>query len=77
MKEIESIKNERIKNYKKLEKKKYRDSEGVYLLEGEHLVEEAINYEAQIEALLIAKDNLLEFSNLTDKIDSKKIIVVT
>lgn len=36
-----SIENKRIKEIKKLNKKKYRDLENLYLIEGEHLVKEA------------------------------------
>ena len=38
-----SIDNERIKNIKKLNTKKYRDQEKLFLVEGEHLVIEASN----------------------------------
>ena len=38
---IESVNNEKIKNYAKLNEKKYRDSSNMFLVEGEHLVEEA------------------------------------
>ena len=36
-----SILNEKIKNIKKLNSKKYRDRENMFLVEGEHLVLEA------------------------------------
>ena len=36
-----STENKRIKEIKKLNKKKYRDLENLYLIEGEHLVKEA------------------------------------
>ena len=38
---IESVNNERVKYWTKLQDKKYRDEEGLFLIEGEHLVEEA------------------------------------
>ena len=38
---IESVNNERIKRFSKLQNKKYRDLEGLFIVEGEHLVEEA------------------------------------
>ncbi|MDE6141410.1 MAG: RNA methyltransferase, partial [Bacilli bacterium] len=38
---IESVNNEKIKYYAKLNKKKYRDETGLFIVEGEHLVEEA------------------------------------
>ena len=39
---ITSVENEKIKNLCKLEKKKYRDMTNTYLVEGEHLVIEAL-----------------------------------
>lgn len=41
MEVISSLQNEKIKNLSKLLDKKYRDIEGKFLVEGEHLVEEA------------------------------------
>lgn len=41
MEVIMSLDNKHIKNLSKLLLKKYRDSEGMFLVEGEHLVEEA------------------------------------
>lgn len=38
---IESVNNEKIKYYAKLNQKKYRDKLGLFIIEGEHLVEEA------------------------------------
>ena len=38
---IESVNNERIKRFSKLQNKKYRDLKGLFIVEGEHLVEEA------------------------------------
>ena len=38
---ITSLDNKRIKRYSKLLQKKYREEESLFLVEGEHLVEEA------------------------------------
>lgn len=38
---IESVNNEKIKYYAKLQQKKYRDDTNLFIVEGEHLVEEA------------------------------------
>lgn len=40
--EISSTKNQQVKNWKKLHTKKYRDKTKTYIVEGEHLVEEAV-----------------------------------
>ena len=52
MKEITSIKNAYIKELKKLDKKKYRDETNRYIVEGEHLVQEAIKADVEIESIL-------------------------
>ena len=39
---IESPNNPKIVEYAKLNNKKYRDLENLFIIEGEHLVEEAI-----------------------------------
>ena len=38
---IKSLKNKQIINWNKLKQKKYRDQEGLFLIEGKHLIEEA------------------------------------
>lgn len=50
-----SINNEKIKEIKKLNTKKYRDETNLYLIEGEHLVKEA--YENNVLEELILKEN--------------------
>lgn len=49
---ITSMQNARIKELVKLKQKKYREKESSYLVEGEHLVEEAIK--AQVVELLVS-----------------------
>ena len=39
---INSVNNSRVKQWVKLKKKKYRDEYQEYLVEGDHLVEEAL-----------------------------------
>ena len=39
--EINSLQNARVKEWAKLKQKKYRDEAGCFLVEGEHLIEEA------------------------------------
>lgn len=39
---IESVNNEKIKYYAKLNQKKFRDEENLFIVEGEHLVKEAL-----------------------------------
>ena len=51
---ITSSANNTIKTLMKLKKKKYRDETGYYLIEGEHLVEEALKAK-QVELLISTK----------------------
>lgn len=64
-----STENKRIKEIKKLNKKKYRDLENLYLIEGEHLVKEA--YKAGYLKTLILEENV------TFKIDVETIYVTS
>lgn len=58
---ITSLTNEKVKYYKRLnQSKKYRDEEGVFLVEGMHLVLEAYKKEMLVEVIL-EKDLSLPF----------------
>ncbi len=62
---ITSVNNEKIKDLTKLQEKKYRDEAGLFLVEGEHLVEEA--YKAQsLKEILVLED--FEFDLYVPKI---------
>ncbi|WP_071395981.1 TrmH family RNA methyltransferase [Bacillus tuaregi] len=52
MKYIESIKNPKVKAWKKLLTKKERDQTGKYLIEGFHLVEEALKEQVVLEVIV-------------------------
>lgn len=56
MKEIYSKDNQHYKLYQKLESKKYRDKFGLYLIEGENLIEEAYKNGARIESVMVRAD---------------------
>jgi len=51
-----SVENSRIKGYKKLHSKKYRDEEGLFFVEGEHLIQEA--YKTKALSVLILKEGI-------------------
>ncbi|KAF6510427.1 rRNA methylase [Geobacillus stearothermophilus] len=53
VKRIESPKNARVKQWKKLQTKKGRDETGLFLLEGFHLVEEAVKSRAPLVELMV------------------------
>ena len=55
MKHIESIKNPKVKQWKKLLTKKERDKTGTFLVEGFHLVEEALKQGEQILEIIVSK----------------------
>ncbi|WP_347862613.1 RNA methyltransferase [Salimicrobium sp. PL1-032A] len=50
---ITSIKNQKVKEWKKLHKKKYRDQTGTFLVEGHHLVEEVRKSDWNIRELIL------------------------
>ncbi|MHC5268081.1 TrmH family RNA methyltransferase [Enterococcus sp. LJL98] len=61
MKEIQSSKNQLIKELKKFHQKKQRDRENKYLVEGYHLVEEAVLHDAVVEQVLVDEKGLAEY----------------
>ena len=62
-----STSNEKIKNIKKLQNKKYRDQEDLFIVEGEHLVKEAVSL-SRLELLIVEE-------NYDIDIDIPKMIV--
>ncbi|MBS4173769.1 RNA methyltransferase [Bacillus sp. FJAT-49736] len=56
MKYIESVKNPQVKQWKKLLTKKEREKTHTYLLEGFHLVEEALQYKDEILEIIISEE---------------------
>ncbi len=65
--EISSATNDRIKHLKKLGQKRYRDQSGLFLIEGFHLVEEAIKHSAMITTMIYATDLSVENRALLEK----------
>ena len=53
---IESVDNKKIKNIRKLNDKKYRDQQGSFIIEGEHLVIEAYKTGNLEEVILCERD---------------------
>ena len=56
---ITNTKNERIKEIKKLNQKKYRDLNNLFLVEGEHLVLEA-NKKGKIKELILEENEKMD-----------------
>lgn len=67
IKKITSAQNEYIKKLVKLKEKKHRDEMGLFIAEGEHLVEMALSSSFHIESLIMSYDyyekNSIKFSN--------------
>lgn len=66
---IQSVNNTHIKQLNKLWTKKERDKTGLYMLEGFHLVEEALQYKDQIEELLLSEDAAIPSSWNVDDVN--------
>ncbi len=69
---INSVQNEKIKNYAKLNEKKYRDESNLFIIEGLHLVEEAKAYgivkevittNPNIEGTLVSEEVMKKLTN--------------
>lgn len=58
---IQSLENKHIKNVSKLLVKKYRDDSSLFLVEGEHLVEEAYRNHSLVEVIK-CEDCLIDYS---------------
>jgi TrmH family RNA methyltransferase len=53
---IESVKNQKVKQWRKLHTKKEREATGTYIIEGLHLVEEALKTKEIIKDLIVCED---------------------
>ena len=59
--EITSLTNAKVKEWNKLHQKKYRDEQQLYLVEGKHLIDEAIKADA-LESLIVTQESLPTFT---------------
>ena len=59
---IESLENKKVKEWTKLKLKKYRDQEELFLIEGDHLLKEALKKEIVKE--IISSDESFKIQNL-------------
>ncbi len=64
MEELQSAKNVRVKEWKKLLTKKGRDQSGKYILEGAHLVEEALKTNEIVEIMVQHNFTAIEIEQL-------------
>ena len=68
---ITSLQNEKVKNWVKLKEKKYRDETGQYLIEGDHLLQEALKANTVLEILSLEP---IENCSLPNFIVTKEIL---
>lgn len=71
-----SVENKKIKDWKKLNTKKYRDKTGLFLVEGEHLVLEAYKT-GYLKELLLEKDTLFPLPIETNYMTNNVICYIT
>lgn len=69
MEKLTSIHNQHVKNWKKLQTKKYRRQTGTYLLDGWHLVNEAIQGGIHILQLIGTEEQLTAHPDLWEDAD--------
>ena len=62
---ITSLDNLKVKKYVKLKNKKYRDLEKMYLVETNHLVEEALNHQVLVDLLVLENEQVSYNFNYT------------
>ncbi|MFK3938873.1 TrmH family RNA methyltransferase [Alkalihalobacillus sp. NPDC078783] len=62
MKQIDSSKNEQVKQWKKLHKKRGREKVNQFLIEGFHLVEEAVRAGIEFVAVIVSDEELIPSS---------------
>lgn len=56
LKRIESAKNQKVKDWKKLHTKKERTKTNTFLIEGEHLVEEALKTPGNVKEIMVMEE---------------------
>ncbi|MCM1010564.1 MAG: RNA methyltransferase [Fusobacterium sp.] len=66
--EITSVNNELVKETVKLQQKKFRDSEGKFLLEGFKAIEEAHSIGLEIDKIFVLKEKASRYSFAKDKL---------
>lgn len=77
MKEITSLKNDLIKQTKKLHQKKARTQQQAYLLEGFHLIEEAVKSGVELKEIFVSERGLKEWQSWIEKQDPELFYQVT
>lgn len=76
MEQISSVNNKLIKDLTKLKQKKYREETGLYLIEGFHLVEEALRAKQKYVYLLGTEAALAQIQTSCDLEEAAKNIIL-
>lgn len=77
MKEILSSKNDLVKEIKKLHKKKNRDTQQQYIIEGFHLIEEAVKANVVIKWIFVSKNKNTDWLPWLEQQNQETIIFVS
>ncbi len=78
MHQITSINNQQVKDWKKLLTRREREKKNRYLIEGYHLLEEALQYKAAEILNIMVREDVVEEPAFTDlPIDSEQVTVVS
>lgn len=70
---IESVHNPKVKKWVSYHQKKYRDEDRVFLVEGEHLVEEALKSDQLLEVMSLTERNLAVNVNVVSAAVMEKV----
>lgn len=76
MQQISSVNNKTIKYLAKLNKKKYREDTGMYIIEGFHLIEEALQAGRKFQYLLGTDEALNKVEEYGVDLSSKSVILI-
>ena len=76
MQHISSVNNKTIKDLAKLNKKKYREDTGMYIIEGFHLIEEALQAGRKFQYLLGTDEALNKVEEYGVDLSSKSVILI-
>lgn len=78
MHEITSTNNQQVKDWKKLLTRREREKKNRYLIEGFHLVEEALQYKAAEIVQVIVREDVLEETDFIElRVDEEKLTVIS
>lgn len=80
MQHIKSINNPQVKNWRKLQNRKEREKTKTYLIEGFHLIEEAIYHQKHAINKIMLREDLVgstEVEMISKKIGTDQLVVIT